>query len=111
MFWATLVITFVIAEMPATSAPRLFPWDKAEHFTAFYVLSFLAVAAYPRASLVMIGLWLSLFGSVIELVQALPFVRRDCDILDWVADVAGIASSFAPIFLNQWRKLAFWPGE
>lgn len=111
VFWATLVITFIIAEMPAAHAPQLFPWDKAEHFTAFYVLTCLAIMAYPRVPLVMLGLWLSLFGGVIELVQALPFIHRDCDIMDWVADIVGVASACAPTFLDQWRRLAYSTGK
>jgi hypothetical protein len=107
VFWATLVITFVIAEMPPDKAPQLFSWDKAEHFTAFYVLSCMAIMAYPRTSLLVAGLWLSLFGATIELVQALPFIHRDCDIKDWIADVIGIASSFAPAIFYQWRRFVF----
>lgn len=92
--------------MPAGRAPHLFPWDKAEHFAAFYVLSFLAAGAYPRASLVIVALWLSLFGAGIELVQALPFVHRDCDIWDWVADTLAILAALAPILLERWRRAA-----
>jgi hypothetical protein len=109
VFWATLLITFVIAEMPPEHAPQLFSWDKAEHFTAFYVLSCLSIPAYPRTSLLVIGLWLALFGATIELVQALPFINRDCDIKDWIADVIGISSSFAPPVLYQWRKFVYSP--
>jgi hypothetical protein len=88
--------------MPASRAPHLFPWDKAEHFLAFYVLSFLAAAAYPRLSLAVVALWLSLFGAAIELVQALPIVHRDCDFWDWVADSAAISAALAPIVLERW---------
>lgn len=103
LFWITLVITFVLAVLPPAHTIELFPWDKAEHFIAFYVLSCMAIAAYPRVPILVTGLWLALFGSAIELVQALPFVDRDCDILDWVADVTGIACAFAPTLIAQWR--------
>lgn len=106
-FWITLAVTFVLAEMPPAHAVQLFPWDKAEHFTAFYVLSCMAISAYPRASLLVAGLWLALFGAAIEIVQALPFIHRDCDIMDWFADITGIASAFAPTFIAQWRRFAF----
>jgi VanZ family protein len=106
LFWVTVLITFVLAEIPPSQAPEIFPWDKAEHFTAFYVLSCLALFAYPRAPLHIIGLWLSLFGATIEIVQALPFVHRDCDIMDWFADMIGVACAFAPTFLDQWRKVS-----
>ncbi len=105
VFWGTLLFTFVCAEVPADHALQLFPWDKAEHFTAFYVLSTLAAAAFPRRSLIILGLWLSLFGVMIELVQALPFIHRDADIFDWVADAAGISAAYAPWLLLRWRAL------
>jgi Na+/H+-dicarboxylate symporter len=103
LFWATILFTFVCAEMPATQAPHLFPWDKAEHFVAFYVLTSLAAAAYPRSSLTIIALWLALFGAAIELVQAIPAIHRDCDIMDWVADVSAVAAALAPVLLARWR--------
>jgi hypothetical protein len=106
LFWAAIIFTFVMAEIPATRAPHLFPWDKAEHFVAFYVLTSLAAAAYPRVGLVLLGLWLSLFGCTIELGQALPFIHRDCDIWDWVADTVAIIAALAPMLLDRWRRLS-----
>ncbi len=103
-FWAAIILTFADAEMPASHAPQFFPWDKAEHFTAFFVLACLAAAAYPRASLIIVGLWLALFGSLIELVQALPVIHRDCDIRDWIADTIAICAAFAPMLLDRWRR-------
>ncbi len=35
VFFGTLIFTFVAAVMPPHQAPKLFPWDKAEHFAAF----------------------------------------------------------------------------
>ncbi|HKD23787.1 MAG TPA: hypothetical protein VKB71_17345 [Rhizomicrobium sp.] len=105
-FWATVFFTFVLAIVPEARAPHLFPWDKAEHFVAFFVLTSLAAAAYPRVALVLLGLWLSLFGCVIELAQALPFIHRDCDIWDWVADTVAIIAALAPMLLDRWRRLS-----
>lgn len=102
-FWGTVLFTFVCAEIPPKYAPHLFPWDKAEHFVAFYVLAFMAAAAFPRLGLTVIVVALSLFGAIIELVQALPFIHRDCDFWDWVADMIAITASLAPVCLAQWR--------
>lgn len=103
-FWVALLFTFVEAEMPPQHALPLFPWDKAEHFTAFYVLTYLAVAAFPSCSLVVVAIALSGFGALIELVQALPIVGRDCDFWDWVADSVGIGAALAPMLLVWWRN-------
>lgn len=80
VFWLTVLLVLLTAAMPSARAPHLSPWDKAEHFAAFFVLTGLAAAAYPRASLMPAALWLSLFGCTIELAQALPIIHRDCDI-------------------------------
>lgn len=85
---------------------RLFHWDKAEHFTAFYVLTILAAAAFPRRPLLVIAVALSLLGAGIEVVQGLPFIARDCDIWDWVADTLAIAAVCLPLALPRWRKTA-----
>jgi hypothetical protein len=106
LFWTAVLVTFVSAQMPVTHTLRLFPWDKAEHFAAFFVLTLLAVAAYPRAPLVILALWLSLFGCVIELVQALPIIHRDCDIWDWVADSVGIGAALLPMLFDRWRRMS-----
>ncbi len=104
-FLAALVFTFVAAVMPPHQAPQLFPWDKAEHFAAFYALTVLALAAFPRRHLVLIGVLLSAFGGLIELVQALPIVNRDADVRDWIADTIAILAAFAPIVAAHLRAL------
>lgn len=106
LFWATLLFAFVSAELPVAHAPHLFPWDKAEHFVTFFVLTLLAAAAFPRVPLVVLALWLSLFGCAIELVQALPFIHRDCDIWDWLADSVGIGAALAPMLIARWRWMS-----
>ena len=106
VFWLTVLFTFVSAEMPVAHAPHFLPWDKAEHFVAFFVITSLAAAAYPRAPLFLVALWLSLFGCAIELAQALPFIHRDCDIWDWVADTTAIAAALAPMMLDRWRRFS-----
>lgn len=106
IFWLTLLFIFVSAEMPAGYAPHLFPWDKAEHFVAFFVITSLAAAAYPRVPLVLVALWLSLFGCAIELVQALPIIHRDCDIWDWVADTTAVVAALTPMLLDRWRRFS-----
>jgi VanZ family protein len=104
-FCAAFVFTFVAAVMPPHQAPKLFPWDKAEHFAAFYTLTLLAMAAFPRRNLLIIAVLLSAFGGLIELVQALPIVDRDCDVRDWIADTIAILAALAPFVAAHWRAL------
>lgn len=105
-FLAALVFTFYSAVIPARQMLHLAPWDKAEHFLAFYTLAVLAAAAFPARGLFLIGLMLSAFGALIEIVQGLPVVHRDRDFWDWVADTVAIAAALAPLLLVPWRALA-----
>jgi len=82
---------------------QLVPWDKAEHFFAFYALTGLAVAGFPRGRLWIIAGSLSAFGALIEIVQGLPIVHRDRDFWDWVADSIAIIAALSPMLLVWWR--------
>ena len=104
-FFAAIVFTFYSAVIPPQLALQLAPWDKAEHFIAFYGLTGLAAAAFPKSNLFVIAGLLSLFGALIEIVQGLPIVRRDRDFWDWVADTIAIISALAPMLLVWWRGL------
>jgi hypothetical protein len=102
-FFAALLFTFYSAVIPPRHAIQLVPWDKAEHFIAFYALTGLAVAAFPKRNLFGIAALLSGFGALIEIVQGLPLVHRDRDFWDWVADSIAIAAALAPMLLVWWR--------
>ncbi len=109
-FVGALAFTFYSAVMPPSHALALVPWDKAEHFIAFYTLTGLAAAAFPRRHWLLIAALLSGFGALIEVVQGLSFVHRDSDFWDWVADTLAITAALAPMLLVWWRA-QFAPGQ
>jgi|WetSurMetagenome_2_1015567.scaffolds.fasta_scaffold570569_2 VanZ family protein len=87
-------------------------YDKFEHFFAFFMLSLLLDFAFPAAPFnpVKISLLL-LYGAGIELAQLfVPF--RDCDLVDFAADVFGIALYFfavplirlIPVLKYRWHE-------
>jgi hypothetical protein len=106
VFFAALAFTFYSAVIPPHLALQLVPWDKAEHFIAFYTLTGLAAAAFPKRNLLWIAAALSFFGALIEIVQGLPIVHRDRDFWDWVADTIAIGAALAPMLLVWWRREA-----
>jgi NADPH:quinone reductase-like Zn-dependent oxidoreductase len=73
----------------------------AQHIAAFATLALLGSFAYPRAALIRLLLWLSLFGAFIEVVQAIPALQRDSDVLDWLADTAAVA---AVLLVVRWCR-------
>jgi hypothetical protein len=106
VFVAALVFTCYNAVAPPAHTLHLTPWDKATHFIAFYALTGLAVAAFPKQNPFAIAALLSAFGALIEMVQGLPMVHRDKDFWDWVADTLAIACALAPMLLFWWRRQA-----
>lgn len=102
-FWPAVVFTIAGAVIPPSRLGSFVPWDKAGHFIAFYALTLLAIAAFPRRGYFVIGAALSMFGALIEVVQATPLVHRDADWHDWLADTLAILAVIAPIFIARWR--------
>jgi peptidoglycan/LPS O-acetylase OafA/YrhL len=98
LFWIAVALALYMA---ATPHPPQLPerlQDKVQHILAFTVLTGLALAAYPRVRVIWLLLALLAFGGVIEAVQAIPFLHRDSDALDWVADAAAILAVLGSAF-------------
>jgi VanZ family protein len=77
------------------------PSDKIQHIAAFVTLALLGAWAYPRTRLLHLLIGLSLFGAFIEVVQAIPALHRDSDVLDWLADTA--AAGLIVLAVGWWR--------
>jgi len=79
------------------------PNDKVEHMIAFATLAMLAAFAFPRTALLRLLVGLSLFGALIEVVQAIPALQRDSDIKDWAADTVAAGLILGLVW---WRRRA-----
>ena len=90
LFYAALLFAVVMATLPHPPRVPGDPVDKVQHMVAFATLAWLGAAAYPRMPLPRLGERLSFLGALIEVVQSIPALHRDCDILDWVADTLAI---------------------
>lgn len=77
------------------------PIDKIEHFTGFYILAVLALPAFPAARRWQIFVGLTAFGGLVEVLQAIPAIGRDCDVWDWLTDMVGIGAALLPTFLRK----------
>lgn len=90
-FWVAAAGAVVMAVLPMPPRVPLDRYgDKVEHMIAFATLAFLAVLAFPRMPRLRIVERLSFLGALIELVQSIPRLHRDCDIRDWVADTIAV---------------------
>lgn len=90
-FWAALLFAFVMAIIPHPPELPGAPSDKIQHISAFVVLGGTGFFAYPKSSPLSLGVRLSLFGGLIEMVQAIPALGRDSDVIDWMADTVAAA--------------------
>jgi VanZ family protein len=90
VFWAAACFAFVMAVLPHPPQVPGEPNDKVQHIVAFATLSLLGSFAYPRTALLRLLAGLSLFGAFIEVVQAIPVLHRDTDVLDWLADTVAV---------------------
>ena len=86
-FWGALLFAYVDAILPGKDAISLSVWDKLNHMIAFFTITFLARAAYPRIPIFRLFVMMASFGAFIELSQAIPFIHRDAEWDDWFADM------------------------
>ena len=102
LFWAATAFAFVMAVLPRPPRVPGDPSDKVLHIIAFATLALLGAWAYRRTRLLQLGVALSLLGALIEVVQAVPALHRDSDIVDWVADT--IAAAMVLLAVRWWRS-------
>lgn len=107
-FWAAVLFAYVEAILPAKDTISLSLWDKINHMAAFFTITFLARAAYPRIPIFRLFVMMATFGALIELSQALPFIHRDAEWGDWFADliasVAGLIVAWPFAILADRRR-------
>jgi hypothetical protein len=109
IFWAAMAFAFVMALLP--QAPQLpgSPSDKVQHILAFAVLAGLGSAGYRSTPLLTLLIGISLFGALVELLQAIPALHRHSDPVDWLTDTVAVAAVLTGIRL--WRGKAKMSGH
>ena len=90
IFW-TLVI-FVSMFMLVELVPKENPikhLDKIQHALVFLTISVAGCLAFKhQTSLIIVGL--TIFGAIMEILQATLTTTRTGDVKDWLADIVGI---------------------
>ena len=96
IYWSALFIATHIP-LKGRQVERWLYSDKVVHVAGYAGLSFLAATAWRArrrlraAHYACIILGLSAYAALDELLQTLPFVRRQGDVRDWIADMVGAA--------------------
>lgn len=103
VFWAALAFTFIMAVLPHPPEVPGQPNDKIQHIFAFATLTLFGSFAYPAIRPLRLLMGLSLFGALIEVVQAIPALQRDSDVRDWLADTIAIVAVLLLLRLRRTR--------
>lgn len=101
LFWSAAAFAFVMAVIPHPPELPGAPSDKVQHIAAFATLALLGSRAYHSTAQAKILVRLALFGALIEVVQAIPALHRDSDVMDWLADVVSAAAAL--LLVRGWR--------
>ncbi|HET9628632.1 MAG TPA: hypothetical protein VFP14_04025 [Novosphingobium sp.] len=93
LFWLALLGAVGLALMPhPPQLPTDRLGDKFNHMLAFATLAALAALGWPQMERLRVVERLSFLGALIEVMQAMPALHRDCDIRDWAADTVAIVA-------------------
>jgi VanZ family protein len=90
MGWAMVLFILYATLAPSRDVPDLHIWDKLEHATAFFGMTFWFGGLVRRRRLWVLAVVMSTFGAAIEVAQGTMGLGRDMDIHDWIADSIGI---------------------
>lgn len=103
-FWLCLAGAVTLALLPHPPHIPVFG-DKAQHMLAFGILAMLGNFGFPRMAKVRLGERLSFLGALVEVLQAIPALHRDCDIRDWIADTIAIAAVLVVLHLLKLSRI------
>jgi len=107
IFSAYWIILLTATSLPGADVPDLGVSDKIEHFTAYFIFSFMLCVVLMlqqkyrllkrralTATLVLVGLY-----AAFDELHQLFIPGRSCDILDWSADMASALLAVTFIFI------------
>lgn len=97
--WGAAAFAFIMAILPQPPQLPGAPSDKIQHALAFFTLAVLASGAYPRLHPLAIAGLLCLFGGAIELVQLIPALNREGDLIDWTVDILAAGAGLLAVHL------------
>ena len=88
---------FTLTHLPARHLPQVKVNDKIEHLLAYgglgtllFISLWIVRPQWTHIGVIVLAIGM-IYGAIDEWLQALPFVNRDCDFLDWTADTTALA--------------------
>ncbi len=106
--WVMVLFILYSTLAPARDVPDLHLWDKLEHATAFFGMTFWFGGLLARRHFWVLGLLMSALGAAIEVAQGAMGLGRDMDIHDWYADTCGVLIALAVLLTCVPRSRGSW---
>jgi len=103
VLWAFALFMALSPKPPQLPIDRF--GDKFEHILAFAVLTLFARLGFREASDRRILERMSFAGAMVEVLQSIPALHRDCDWRDWMADTLAVAVVLLMLRAVPWRSL------
>ncbi|HKR90030.1 MAG TPA: hypothetical protein VJS38_17825 [Phenylobacterium sp.] len=103
-FLASVTAIIVAVYLPSSMVPRFARSHYLEHFAAFYVALLAALAAMPRGRLRRVASGFVIFATALESSHLLGGAMIEPLVMNWVADLGGLAAAIAPIVVERYRR-------
>jgi hypothetical protein len=103
-FLGALAAIMIAVYLPPSMVPRFARSHYLEHFAAFYVVLLAALAAMPRARLRRVAAGFVFFATALESSHLLSGATIEPLVMNWVADLGGLAAATAPIVVERYRR-------
>jgi hypothetical protein len=103
-FIGTALAIVVAVILPPDVTPHFARSRYLEHFAAFYVATLFGLAAWPRRRIRLIAALYVVFASLLEPTHLVVGAPPPPVLLNWVADLGGIAAACAPVAFERFRR-------
>lgn len=90
--------------LPPDVTPHFARSRYLEHFAAFYVATLFGLAAWPRRRMRHIAVAYVLFATLLEPTHLIADAPALPVLLNWVADLGGLAAACAPVVFERFRR-------
>ena len=99
------VVAIVIAVfLPSKMVPQFLRSHYLEHFAAFYVAFLTALCAVPRLQLRRMAIAFGIGATLLEATHLGSGAQFAPLMLNWIADIGGLAAATAPIVVERFRR-------
>jgi len=103
-FLGAVLAIAVAVFLPPWMVPSFVRSNHLEHFAAFYVATLFALAALARTRMRVIAIALFGFATALEGSHLLAGAAFQPLMENWVADLGGVAATFAPVVTERFRR-------